>query len=121
MRAFMDDDYGVLDINASMNHSIFWSDAYYGFRSSSLTELYKYTGKIVLKDSPKIVRVESNISENTLLARLRETNVVNEPEVSLENMIDVIYGNGELKKVSYVKATNSGIKINDYMLNGISF
>lgn len=121
MRAFMDDDYGVLDINASMNHSIFWSDAYYGFRSSSLTELYKYTGKIVLKDSPKIVRVESNMSENTLLARLRETNVVNEPEVSLENMIDVIYGNGELKNGSCVKATNSGIKINDYMLNEISF
>lgn len=56
-----------------------------------------------------------------MLARLRETNVVNEPEVSLENMIDVIYGNGELKNGSYVKATNSGIKINDYMLNGISF
>lgn len=74
-----------------------------------------------MKDSPKIVRVESNMSENTLLARLRETNVVNEPEVSLENMIDVIYGNGELKNGSCVKATNSGIKINDYMLNEISF
>ena len=120
MRAFMDDDYGVLDTNASMNYAIFWSDAYYGFRSSSLTELYKYTGKIVLKDSPKIVRVESNMSGNALLAKLQETNVVNEPDVSLENMMDVIYDNGKLKNGSCVKAANSGKRINDYMLNEIS-
>ena len=47
LKDFVDDDYGVLDENDSMYYAIFWSDMCYGDKYSSLSELYKYTGKII--------------------------------------------------------------------------
>lgn len=116
---FRNNEYGVLDSNASMYYAMFWSDMCYGCNSSSLTELYKYTGKIVLQDSPGTCGIISNISEEQLLDKLNANNVVSEPECSLEDVVDVISNNEELKKGTQMHLENSGKKINDYMIKSI--
>lgn len=116
MSEFINSSYGVLDANASMHYAMFWSDMCYGYKTSSLTELYKYTGKIVLEDAPKLTNFVSKRSEENLLNELKESNVVSEPDYSLENIVDVIAGNDELKDGKHLNLENSGYKINDYML-----
>ena len=113
---FVDGDYGVLDTNASMHYSMFWSDMCYGYKTSSLTELYKYTGKIVLEDAPKLTDFVSKRSAENLLNELKESNVVSEPDYSLENIVDIIASNNELKDGKHLKLENSGSKINNYIL-----
>ena len=116
MNEFISGDYGVLDANPSMHYAMFWSDMYYGYKTSSMTELYKYTGKIVLEDAPKLTKFVSKRSAENLLNELKESNVVSEPDYSLENIVDVIAGNDELKDGKHLDIENSGYKINDYML-----
>ena len=116
MNEFISGDYGVLDANPSMHYAMFWSDMYYGYKTSSMTELYKYTGKIVLEDAPKLTKFVSKRSAENLLNELKESNVVSEPDYSLENIVDVIAGNDELKDGKHLNLENSGYKINDYML-----
>lgn len=116
MNEFVDGDYGVLDTNASMHYSMFWSDMCYGYKTSSLTELYKYTGKIVLEDAPKLTDFVSKRSAENLLNELKESNVVSEPDYSLENIVDIIASNNELKDGKHLKLENSGSKINNYIL-----
>ena len=113
---FINGDYGILDVNPSMYYAMFWSDMYYGYKSSSVTELYKYTGKIVLEDAPKLTNFVSKRSAENLLNELKESNVVSEPDYSLENIVDIIAGNDELKYGKHLDLENSGSKINNYML-----
>lgn len=116
MSEFISGDYGVLDANPSMHYAMFWSDMYYGYKTSSMTELYKYTGKIVLEDAPKLTKFVSKRSTENILNKLKESNVVSEPDYSLENIVDVIASNDELKDGKHLDIENSGYKINDYML-----
>ena len=114
MNEFVNGDYGVLDTNPSMHYAMFWSDMYYGYKTSSMTELYKYTGKIILEDAPKLTNFVSKRSAENL--ELKESNVVSEPDYSLENIVDIIAGNDELKYGKHLDLENSGFKINNYML-----
>ena len=116
MSEFINSSYGVLDTNASMHYSMFWSDMCYGYKTSSLTELYKYTGKIVLEDAPKLTNFVSKRSAENLLNELKESNVVREPDYSLENIVDIIVSNNELKDGKHLNLENSGSQINNYML-----
>ena len=116
MNEFVNGDYGVLDTNPSMHYAMFWSDMYYGYKTSSMTELYKYTGKIVLEDAPKLTNFVSKRSAENLLNELKESNVVSEPDCSLENIVDIIASNNELKDGKHLNLENSGSKINNYML-----
>ena len=116
MNEFITGDYGVLDANSSMHYAMFWSDMYYGYKTSSMTELYKYTGKIVLEDAPKLTNFVSKRSAESLLNELKESNVVSEPDYSLENIVDIIASNNELKDGKHLNLENSGSKINNYML-----
>lgn len=116
MSEFINSSYGVLDTNASMHYAIFWSDMYYGYKTSSMTELYKYTGKIVLEDAPKLTKFVSEQGAEDILSNLKENNVVSEPDCSLENIVDIIAGNDELKYGKHLELENSGSKINNYML-----
>ena len=81
-----------------------------------MTELYKYTGKIILEDAPKLTNFVSKRSAENLLNELKESNVVSEPDYSLENIVDIIAGNDELKYGKHLDLENSGFKINNYML-----
>lgn len=116
MNEFVNGDYGVLDANPSMHYAMFWSDMYYGYKTSSMTELYKYTGKIILEDAPKLTNFVSERGAENLLNELKESNVVSEPDYSLENIVDIIAGNDELKYGKHLDLENSGFKINNYML-----
>lgn len=116
MSEFINSSYGVLDTNASMHYSMFWSDMCYGYKTSSLTELYKYTGKIVLEDAPRLTNFVSKRSAENLLNELKESNVVSEPDYSLENIVDIIASNNELKDGKHLNLENSGSKINNYIL-----
>ncbi len=116
MSEFINSSYGVLDTNAIMHYSMFWSDMCYGYKTSSMTELYKYTGKIVLEDAPKLTKFVSKCSTENILNKLKESNVVSEPDYSLENIVDIIAGNDELKYGKHLDLENSGSKINNYML-----
>ena len=116
---FNDSDYGVFDNNASMYYAMFWTDMYYGFNTSSLTELYKYTGKIVLDDAPGLVKVDSTITRKEMLSRLSADNVLSEPECSLADVVGIVSENPELKKGKHLIIENSGERINDYMLNAL--
>lgn len=117
MKEFANSDYGVIDNNSSMYYAIFWTDMCYGCNISSLTELYKYTGKIVLQDFPEMAKVASSISKEDLLNKLKNTNVVTEPECSLPDVVNVISDNVELKIGKKLNLANSGEKINNYMIN----
>ena len=116
MNEFISGDYGVLDTNESMYYAIFWSDMCYGCKTSSLTELYKYTGKIVLEDAPKLTKFVSKRSAENLLNESKESNVVSEHDCSLENIVDIIASNNELKDGKHLNLENSGSKINNYIL-----
>ena len=116
MNEFISGDYGVLDTKPSMHYAMFWSDMYYGYKRSSMTELYKYTGKIVLEYAPKLANFVPKRSAEDLLNELKESNVVSEPDYSLENIVDIIAGNDELKYGKHLDLENSGFKINNYML-----
>ena len=119
MDGFTSCEYGILDTNASMYYAMFWSDMYYGFNTSSMTELYKYTGKIVLEDEPNINIVNGVKSLEKLSERLKEVNVVSEPEYSLSNVIDAILKDDKLKQGKCMILESSGSKINEYMMNEI--
>ena len=116
LKDFVDDDYGVLDENDSMYYAIFWSDMCYGDKYSSLSELYKYTGKIMLNDLPKIIQVRNNKYTLEILNKLRNNNAISEEDFSLENVVDIIIENIELKNGKCKRIKNSGHIINDYML-----
>ena len=116
MSEFINGNYGMLDTNESMYCAIFWSDMCYGCKTSSLTELYKYTGKIVLEDAPKLTNFVSECDTDNLLNKLKEINVVSEPNYSLENIVDIIASNNELKDGKHLNLENSGSKINNYIL-----
>ncbi|WKB71211.1 hypothetical protein [Ligilactobacillus ruminis] len=116
MNEFVNGDYGVIDANPSMYYAMFWSDMCYGCKTSSLTELYKYTGKMVLEDDPKLTKFVSKCSTENILNKLKESNVVSEPDYSLDSIVDIIAGNDELKDGKHLNLENSGFKINNYIL-----
>lgn len=116
MSEFINSSYGVLDANPSMHYAMFWSDMCYGYKTSSMTELYKYTGKIILEDAPKLTKFVSKCSTENILNKLKESNVVSEPDYSLDSIVDIIAGNDELKDGKHLNLENSGSKINNYIL-----
>lgn len=116
MNEFVNGDYGVLDANPSMHYAMFWSDMCYGYKTSSMTELYKYTGKIILEDAPRLTKFVSKCSTENILNKLKESNVVSEPDYSLDSIVDIIAGNDELKDGKHLNLENSGFKINNYIL-----
>ena len=116
MSEFINSSYGVLDTNPSMHYAMFWSDMYYGYKTSSMTELYKYTGKIILEDAPRLTKFVSKCSTENILNKLKESNVVSEPDYSLDSIVDIIAGNDELKDGKHLNLENSGSKINNYIL-----
>ncbi|MCF2544356.1 hypothetical protein I6E08_03860 [Ligilactobacillus ruminis] len=116
MSEFINSSYGVLDANPSMHYAMFWSDMYYGYKTSSMTELYKYTGKIILEDAPRLTKFVSKCSTENILNKLKESNVVSEPDYSLDSIVDIIAGNDELKDGKHLNLENSGSKINNYIL-----
>lgn len=116
MNEFVSGGYGMLDANPSMHYAMFWSDMYYGYKTSSMTELYKYTGKMVLEDAPELTKfVSKRIAEN-LLNESKESNVVSEHDCSLEDIVDIIAGNDELKDGKHLNLENRGSRINNYIL-----
>ena len=116
MNKFISGDYGVLDANPSMHYAMFWSDMYYGYKTSSMTELYKNTGKIGLEDAPELTKFIPVHGTEDILGNLKENNVVDEPDCSLEDIVGIIAGNNELKDGKHLELENSGSKINNYML-----
>lgn len=116
MNEFVSGGYGMLDANPSMHYAMFWSDMYYGYKTSSMTELYKYTEKMVLEDSPELTKFVSKQGAEDILSNLKESKVVSEPDYFLENIVDIIAGNDELKYGKHLDLENSGFKINNYML-----
>lgn len=116
MNEFVSGGYGMLDANPSMHYAMFWSDMYYGYKNSSMTELYKYTEKMVLEDAPELTKFVSEQGAEDILSNLKESKVVSEPDYSLENIVDIIAGNDELKYGKHLDLENSGFKINNYML-----
>lgn len=117
---FMEGKYGVVDDNASMYYSIYWSDMYYGYKTSSMTELYKYTGKVVLNDLPKEIKSETNYDFDSLSNELRKTNSISEESYSLKEVVDFISDHEDLKKGRAAVIYNSGEIINDYIMNEVS-
>lgn len=71
---------------------------------------------MVLEDDPKLTNFVSNSSAENLLNELKESNVVSEPDYSLDSIVDIITGNDELKDGKHLDLENSGFKINNYML-----
>ena len=63
-----------------------------------------------------MAKVTSSISKEDLLKKLKNTNVVTEPECSLPDVVNVISDNIELKIGKKLNLPNSGEKINDYMI-----
>lgn len=116
MNEFVSGGYGMLDANPSMHYAMFWSDMYYGYKTSSMTELYKYTEKMVLEDALELTKFVSEQGAEDILSNLKESKVVSEPDYSLENIVDIIAGNDELKYGKHLDLENSGFKINNYML-----
>ncbi|WP_270413104.1 hypothetical protein [Ligilactobacillus ruminis] len=117
---FMEGKYGVVDDNASMYYSIYWSDMYYGYKTSSMTELYKYTGKVVLNDLPKKIKSETNYDFDSLSNELRKTNSISEEYYSLKEVVDFIADHEDLKKGKAAVIYNSGEIINDYIMKEVS-
>lgn len=117
---FLSGNYGILDNNTSMYYSIYWSDMYYGDPSSSMTELYRYTGKVVLENLPKESRIETKIDSKDLFSKLKKTKTISEESCSLRETMELIYEHKELRNGKGIKATdNSGEKINRYMLSKV--
>lgn len=116
MNEFISGDYGVLDTNEIMYYAMFWPDMFYGYKTSSMPELYKYTGKMVLEDAPKLTKFVSEQGAEDILSNLKESNVVSEPDYSLENIVDIIVGNDELKYGKHLNLENSGSRISNYIL-----
>ena len=71
---------------------------------------------MVLEDDPKLTKFVSKRSTENLLNELKESNVVSEPNYSLENIVDIIAGNDELKDGKHLNLENSGSRINNYIL-----
>lgn len=117
---FSKGNYGVIDNNASMYYSIYWSDMYYGYKSSSMTELYKYTGKVVLNDLPKKIKNETYYDFDSLSNELRKTNSISEESYSLNEVVDFIADHEDLKKGKAAVIYNSGEIINDYIMKEVS-
>ena len=117
---FSKGDYGVMDNNASMYYSMYWSDMYYGYETSSMTELYKYTGKVVLNDLPKKIEATLNFDFNRLADELSKANSVSEESHSLPEVVEFLNRHEELKNGKVFMIDNSGKIINDYILNKVS-
>ena len=71
---------------------------------------------MVLEDDPKMTRFVSKCSTENILNKLKESNVVSEPDYSLDSIVDIIACNDELKDGKHLNLENSGFKINNYIL-----
>lgn len=99
-----------------ISESVIYKVVFMPYKTSSMTELYKYTGKIVLEDAPELTKfVSKRIAEN-LLNESKESNVVSEHDCSLEDIVDIIAGNDELKDGKHLNLENRGSRISNYIL-----
>lgn len=112
IQEFKRDGYGVLDEEKNMYVSFVWSDACYGTRRSSLTELYRYTGKPLL--------VYDSDNENNHDQRCEASNMFTERNMPLPEFLKIL-----CKNKGYVVndegGTEDGKKIHDFVMHKILF
>lgn len=112
IQEFRRDGYGVLDEEEDMYVSFVWSDACYGMRRSSLTELYRYTGKpLLVYDSDN----ESNHNQ-----RCEASNMFTERNMTLPEFLKILRENKGYV-VNDECGTESGKKIHDFVMYKILF
>ncbi|WP_080926267.1 hypothetical protein [Ligilactobacillus ruminis] len=112
IQEFIRDGYGVLDEKEDMYVSFVWSDACYGMRRSSLTELYRYTGKpLLVYDSDN----ESNHNQ-----RCEASNMFTERNMTLPEFLKILRENKGYV-VNDEGGTENGKKIHDFVMHKILF
>nr|WP_052243433.1 hypothetical protein [Ligilactobacillus ruminis] len=112
IQEFRRDGYGVLDEKEDMYVSFVWSDACYGMRRSSLTELYIYTGKpLLVYDSDN----ESNHNQ-----RCEASNMFTERNMTLPEFLKILRENKGYV-VNDEGGTENGKKIHDFVMHKILF
>lgn len=99
-----------------ISESVIYKVVFMPYKTSSMTELYKYTEKMVLEDAPELTKFVSEQGAEDILSNLKESNVVSEHDCSLEDIVDIIAGNDELKDGKHLNLENSGSRINNYIL-----
>ena len=116
---FKNGNYGILDTESDMYYSFAWSDAYYGSRRSSLSELYRYTGKPVLADNMEI-DFNDSFNENIDIRNLFYQNgILKEDEVSLPELVSFISKNEITRKLDSQILGNSGRRIHEFMIDKV--
>lgn len=116
---FKNGNYGILDTESDMYYSFAWSDAYYGSRRSSLSELYRYTGKPVLADNMEI-DFNDSFNENIDIRNLFYQNgILKEDEVSLPELVSFISKNEITRKLDSQILGNSGGRIHEFMIDKV--
>ena len=112
IQEFKRDGYGVLDEEEDMYVSFVWSDACYGMRRSSLTELYRYTGKpLLVYDSDN----ESNHDQQHEVS-----NMFSERNMTLPEFLKILRKNKGYV-VNDEVGTENGKKIHDFVIHKILF
>lgn len=112
IQEFRRDGYGVLDEEEDMYVSFVWSDACYGMRRSSLTELYRYTGKpLLVYDSDN----ESNHNQ-----RCEASNMFTERNMTLPEFLKILRENKGYV-VNDEGGTENGKEIHDFVMHKILF
>ena len=112
IQEFKRDGYGLLDEEKDMYVSFVWSDACYGMRRSSLTELYKYTGKPLL--------VYDSDNENNHGQRCEVSNMFTEENMTLPEFLKILRENKGYV-VNDEGVTENGKKIHDFVMSEILF
>lgn len=110
IQKFKRDGYGVLDEEENMYVSFVWSDACYGMRRSSLTELYRYTGKPLL--------VYDSDNENNHDQRCEVSNMFTERNMTLPEFLKILRENKRYV-VNDEGGTENGKKIHDFVMDKI--
>lgn len=101
-----------MDEEEDMYVSFVWSDACYGMRRSSLTELYRYTGKpLLVYDSDN----ESNHNQ-----RCEASNMFTERNMTLPEFLKILRENKGYV-VNDEGGTENGKEIHDFVMHKILF
>ena len=112
IQEFRRDGYGVLDEEEDMYVSFVWSDACYGMRRSSLTELYIYTGK------PILVYDSDNESNHDQQHEVR--NMFSERNMTLPEFLKILR-ESKGYVVNDEGGTENGKEIHDFVMHKILF
>ena len=117
IQEFKRDGYGVLDEEEDMYVGFVWSDACYGMRRSSLTELYKYTGKpLLVYDSD--YDNENNYFLNNYDQQRESSNMFSERNMTLSEFLEILRENKGYV-VNDEGGTENGKKIHNFVMDKI--